>query len=295
MGTRKRQVKRVFISSTVYDLEDERALVRKILESYRSTSGIKFECLLSDHADFPVSPVDRATSHSFDMCIDSVRKSDYFVLLVSKRYGAPIISHKGEMISITHREFREAHRLKLPRFVLIDSRTWDAKKAFDNGKKQSFVPLAHVQVFKFIDEIRNQTKGNWIDFFDSSASIEKTITTFLSGYDDSIFIADVTVPLGSQIGTGEKFIKTWEIENIGLKVWEGRLLREENPTPGGLVPSTSLIPIPRTKPGERVRLSVEFTAPQLPATCESYWKMIDKIGNYSFPNKFGLNCCVKVI
>jgi len=131
--------------------------------------------------------------------IDSVRKCDYFVLLVRKRYGAPIIPHRGDVISITHREFREAHRLKIPRFVLIDARTWDAKHAFDAGKPQSFVPPAHTKVFDFVDEIRSRTKGNWIDFFTSRAGIATTITTFLSKYDDSTFTADITVPHGSLV------------------------------------------------------------------------------------------------
>lgn len=295
MNSRGRKVKRVFISSTVYDLTHERALIRRVLESYRGAASITFECLASDHADFPVSPIERATSHSFDVCIDSVKKCDYFVLLIRNRYGAPIIHHKGDIISITHREFREAHRLKIPRFVLIDSRTWDSKHAFDSGKPQSFVPPGHAKVFEFIDEIRTRTKGNWIDFFTSRESIATTINTFLLKYDDSNFIADITVPHGSLIGTDETFVKTWEIENNGLKVWDGRLLREENPIPWGLIPSTPVIPIPRTKPGERVRLSVEFKAPTLPATCESHWKMVDKAGNYCFPHKYGLNCCVKVV
>lgn len=295
MGAGKQRVKRVFISSTVYDLGRERELVRRQLEAYRSPAGIRFECLASDHADFPVSPLDRATKHSFDMCIESVRKSDYFVLLIRKRYGAPVIPHKGSSISITHREFREAHRLKIPRFILIDSRTWDAKHEHDAGRSQSFVPPAHTQVFGFVDEIRTQTKGNWIDFFTSRAGIQATIDSFLSGYDDSKFVGDITIPHGTLIGTGEVFAKTWEIENNGLKVWEDRYLREENPTPGGLVPTTPLVRMPRTRPGERVRLTVEFTAPLLPATCESYWKMVDKRGDYCFPHKFGLNCCVKVV
>ena len=295
MSRRSRQVKRVFISSTVYDLGHERALVRRLLESYNSPSGIRFQCLASDHPDFPVSPTDRATSHSVDMCIENVAKSDYFVLLIRKRYGTPVLNHRGSTISITHREFREAHRLKIPRFVLIDTRTWDAKHAHDAGKPQAFVPSAHTGVFDFIDEIKTRTRGNWIDFFRSRRDIETTITSFLSTYDDSRFIGDITIPHGTLVGTGERFVKTWELENNGLTVWKGRCLREENPTPGGLVPTTSINPIPRTKPGQRVRLSVEFTAPDMPATCESYWKMVDSNGNYSFPHKVGLNCCVKVV
>ena len=171
MHRRPKRVRRVFISSTVYDLGVERALVRRTLEGYRGASGIRFDCFASDHPDFPISPADRATKRSFDICIENVAKSDYFVLLIRKRYGAPTIAHHGAKISITHREFREAHRLKIPRFVLIDGRVWDAKHAFDSGKPQSFVPRDHIRVFDLIDEVITRTRGNWVDIFRTRADI----------------------------------------------------------------------------------------------------------------------------
>lgn len=295
MASLKKIVKRVFISSTVYDLGAERALVRTLLEEYRGSSGITFKCLASDRPDFPISPVDRATKHSFDVCIENVAKADYFVLLMRKRYGAPVITNNRSKISITHREFREAHRLKIPRFVLIDNRTWDAKHDHEAGKSQSFVPGTQIQIFDFIDEIRKKTKGNWLDFYKSRADITNTISTFLDKYDDSNFVGDLTFPLGARVGTNERFLKVWEIENNGLTAWRTRFLQEDNPTSAGLIPERPRISIPLTLPGRRVRLSVAFTAPSMPATCESYWKMVDKAGNYCFPHKSGLTCCVKVI
>lgn len=287
--------KRVFISSTVYDLRVERALIRSLLEGFRRVPGIRFEFLVSDHPDFPVSPADRATKHSYDICIDSVARADYFVLLLKKRYGDAIVDDKGDRISITHREFREAHRRKIPRFVLVDQRTWDAKQAHSRGKRQTFVAPKHLAIFDFIDEIRKKTKGNWLDIFRTKADISTIVSSFLERYDDSAFVGDITVPNGRIVSTGEHFTKTWEIENTGLTVWKNRYLREENPGVSGLVPDTSAVPIPLTRPGERVRFSVTFTAPEYPATCESYWKMVDQNGTYCFPHKVGLNCCVKVI
>lgn len=286
--------KRVFISSTVYDLKIERKLIRSLLLGFKRIPGIRFECLVSDHSDFPVSPTDRATKHSYDICIENVARADYFVLLLRKRYGDAIVEDNGEKISITHREFREAHRRKIPRFVLVDQRTWDAKNAHNCGDRQSFVDPKHLRIFDFIDEIRKKTKGNWLDIFRDKANISTIVNTFLLGYDDSAFVADITVPNGNMEVTGTRFIKTWEIENTGLKVWEGRFLREENAGASDLVPDTSMIPIPLTFPGERVRLSVTFTAPELPATCISCWKMVDRNGTYCFPHKAGLNCRVKV-
>jgi hypothetical protein len=287
--------KRVFISSTVYDLRSERALIRSLLENFTRIPGIRFEMLVSDHPDFPISPTDRVTKHSYDLCLESVAQADYFILLLKRRYGDRIVDDNGESISITHKEFREAHLRKIPRFVLVDQRTWDAKQLHNQGKTQHFIRSKHLPIFNFIDEIRFNTKGNWIDFFRTKNDIASTINTFLQRYDDSAFVADVNVPQGTVIRTNDRFIKTWEIENIGLTSWKNRWLREENSVPGGLVPDSPLVPIPLTKPGERVRISVTFTAPQYPSTCESIWKMVDKKGVYCFPHKVALNCCVKVV
>lgn len=287
--------KNVFISSTVYDLRHERVMVRRLLEDYAEPTGVRFQCFVSDHPDFPISPLDRATKHSYDMCIEAVAKADYFVLLLCNRYGAPIVHNDGDIISITHLEYREAQRLNIPRFILVDSRTWDAKHKHERGFPQDFVPDTQIKIFEFIDEIRRRTRGNWIDIYSSRNDLSKVIKTFLSRYDDSLFIGDVTIPHGAIVRTESSFIKVWEIQNNGLTVWKDRYLREENPTPGGIEPRESLVRIPDTKPGERVRISVEFTAPIHPASCESYWKMVYKNGQYCLPHKTGLTCCVKVI
>ena len=286
--------KNVFISSTVYDLRYERAMVRRLLENYAEPTGIRFRCFVSDHPDFPISPLDRATKHSFDMCIEAVAKADYFVLLLRKRYGTPVIHNNGNEISIAHLEYREAQRLNIPRFILVDSRTWNAKHKYDRGFPQKFVPVTQTRIFGLIDEIRKRTRGNWIDIFSSRNDLSRIITSFLFQYDDSLFIGDVTIPHGTIVRTETSFVKVWEIQNNGLTTWKDRYLREENPTPGGLEPRESLIRIPNTNPGERAQISVEFTTPIHPVSCESYWKMVFKNGPYCFPDKTGLTCCVKV-
>jgi len=291
----KNKIKKVFISSTVYDLRSERKLIRALLEEFNRVSGIRFECLVSDHPDFPISPTDRTLKHSYDICLDNVARSDYFVLLLKKRYGAPIVKDKRKMISITNMEFRTALKKKIPRFVLVDQRTWNAKQKYKNGKTQKFVATKHIPIFDFIDEIKERTKGNWIDFFNTKNDITTIINNFLNRYDDSTFVGDITVPNGSIVSTCERFTKKWEIENVGLKTWEKRFLREDNQGASGLDPDSPLIPIDRTLPGERVTIKVRFTAPKYPATCESYWKMVDENGAYCFPHKVGLNCCVKVV
>ncbi len=63
----------------------------------------------------------------------------------------------------------------------------------------------------------------------------------------------------------------------------------------GLKPDSRLIPIPDTPPGETVEISIGFTAPTLPCSCISYWKMSNAEGELLFPESEGLSCLVSVI
>lgn len=127
------------------------------------------------------------------------------------------------------------------------------------------------------------------------------------------FIADITYPDNSIVHVGQVFDKTWEVINLGTQPWEGWRLQciddylEVQPRPGcedytcqtttryGLLPLADSIPIPTTQPGEKVRLTVTFRAPDFPCTAISHWKSVDSNGQLLFPKLNGLYCLVKVV
>jgi len=130
--------------------------------------------------------------------------------------------------------------------------------------------------------------------------------------DQSIFVADVTIPDGTVVAPGARFTKTWEVQNVGTAAWEGRVLRcldeeivvtrqglvgEEKPlrVTDRLKPSSPSIEVPYTPPGGIVRMSVGFEAPHLPGTCVSYWKSYLPDGSPCFPESVGLTCKVRVV
>ncbi|MEO3809386.1 NBR1-Ig-like domain-containing protein [Sphaerisporangium sp. B11E5] len=113
--------------------------------------------------------------------------------------------------------------------------------------------------------------------------------------DDSTFIADITIPDGSRVRTGQRFVKTWEIQNSGVIVWRNRYLTRQGPADGpGLCSSSTRTPIPLTHPGSRIRISVPMTAPARPGSCRVDWKMTDATGRHFFPDLAGLYLVVKV-
>ena len=127
--------------------------------------------------------------------------------------------------------------------------------------------------------------------------------------DQSAFVADVTYPDGERVFTGERFRKTWCLQNVGSVPWEGRHLACQDDDvmvfygrSGGFLdiaeklrPNHSILPIPTTLPGETVELSVDFTAPATPCTVISYWKILNPDGEFAFPDSRGLWVKVQVI
>jgi len=285
-------IRTVFVSSTVYDLEAERGFIKSLLEQHRGPA--RFSVLLSEEPSFPVNPLDVVNKHSCQICLDKIAHADYCTTLIKNRYGIANVSDEDGLISITHKEFREAYRIRLPIFVFVDHRTWNARKRFKEQGIQHFVPEKHLHVFDFIDEISRQPRNNWIYFYRNRRDMRSAIEQMLFNFDDASFVADVTVPDGTIVHTNEEFEKVRQIKNSGCVIWEGRYLQEENSGASGLVPSNSTIAIPRTLPGETVRFAVTFRAPKYPSTCESYWKMVDSYRRPIFPDKKGLFCRVKI-
>ena len=123
---------------------------------------------------------------------------------------------------------------------------------------------------------------------------------------DTGFVGDITFPDNSLVKTGQRFEKVWEVQNLGTLPWQGCSLKcldaedimlDAGPKPVsvGLVPEQRLVPIPTVNPGGTIRISVVFTAPSVPATVYSYWKMVDDQGQFCFPSRTGLYCLVRVV
>ncbi|BDT69782.1 hypothetical protein os1_39740 [Comamonadaceae bacterium OS-1] len=125
--------------------------------------------------------------------------------------------------------------------------------------------------------------------------------------DRSAFVRDVTAPDGALVLPGQRFTKTWELQNAGNVPWQGRFLQcmdeevvvatrtgETLHLAHNLVPASSRIAVPTTAPGATVQLSVEFTAPQPPGTVLSYWKSVFADGTLCFPDSVGVWVKVRV-
>ncbi len=88
--------------------------------------------------------------------------------------------------------------------------------------------------------------------------------------DDAIYIADVSVPDGTQMNPGQEFVKTWRIKNTGTCTWtRGYQIMwsyGDNRMGGQATALTDDV-----LPGAEVEISLILKAPTVAGTYNGYW------------------------
>jgi hypothetical protein len=107
---------------------------------------------------------------------------------------------------------------------------------------------------------------NTPEFTNTPLVINTQVPTAQNSCDNMIYVADVTIPDGSTVAAGSKFIKTWRIRNNGQCTWNTgyRLIygwasdswKEIKNSPPASVKLTTTV-----APGAEYEISVSLTAP----------------------------------
>ena len=87
---------------------------------------------------------------------------------------------------------------------------------------------------------------------------------------NSQFIADDTIPDGTNVAPGSTFTKAWRVLNSGTCAWDGSY---SITFVGGAALATGAVPIPATPPGATVDISLAMTAPTTPGTYNGTWRL----------------------
>lgn len=92
-----------------------------------------------------------------------------------------------------------------------------------------------------------------------------------------LYISDVTIPDGTRLKPGEKFTKTWLVQNIGGCAWRPGFTFQHvggDPMRGSPVTLTDAIPT-----GAKREISIELVVPSgINGVIESAWQMADENG-----------------
>lgn len=103
---------------------------------------------------------------------------------------------------------------------------------------------------------------------------------FLSSFltcNSATFASDVNVPDGTVLTPGQKFTKTWKVDNVGSCSWTSQYSLKWI---GGNRMGGSNIALPQNVPSNgSADLSVALTAPSREGTYVGFWKLADQYGH----------------
>jgi hypothetical protein len=110
-----------------------------------------------------------------------------------------------------------------------------------------------------------------------SATTGPTATATVIVCDNATFIADVSMPDGTQVRAGEPFVKTWKVKNAGSCTWTRgyQIIHAYGERIGGQATALSA----EVLPGEEAEISINLTAPLQSGTYSGYWRLTNNNGS----------------
>lgn len=114
-------------------------------------------------------------------------------------------------------------------------------------------------------------------------------STLASNPNKMEFLGDVTIPDGTVIAPGAKFVKTWKVKNIGTTTWSANY-KVRFWAGDRMGAPTSVLLGKEVKPNEEIDISVEFTAPNTQGEYTSLWILSDED-----EANFGVTFYVKIV
>ena len=151
-------VPRVFVSSTCYDLADE----RDGLSEFCSTFG--FDTTLSERGDVFYHP----DLHTHTSCIRETSNCHLFVLIIGGRFGGKYKVDPTK--SITNAEYSSAIQNGTPVFAFVKQDVLNDHNVWQKNKDKAFSNQIHYpsiddqkhaeEIFKFIDTVRHASVNN---------------------------------------------------------------------------------------------------------------------------------------
>jgi len=160
-------IPRIFVSSTCYDLK----YIRENLKYFIKTLG--YEPILSEEGGVFFNP----KQHTQEACLAEVPNCQVFILIIGGRFGEQF---KGQDVSVTNAEYREAIKLKIPVFTLVEQAVYNESFVYQKNKlnknidqsKIIYPSTDSIKIFDFIEEVRSSSVNNAIVPFKDFSDIE---------------------------------------------------------------------------------------------------------------------------
>ena len=107
-------------------------------------------------------------------------------------------------------------------------------------------------------------------------SVTRTPDPKSSCRDEAVLVEDVTYPDNTRVTAGEKFTKTWKLQNTGTCTWTGYTVAFVN---GDRMASPDSVPVPETERSNTVQVSVELSAPADDGTYRGNFELRNAAGD----------------
>lgn len=165
----------IFVSSTVFNLRDLRAEVKRWL------SGLGFQPCLSSDDGFP----DYANLKPWESCLPVLEKAALVIVIIDDKYGAANLDwphypdYKG--CSPTHAEFRHAKTRgkRLLVFISKEAMHWygiyrERRKA-GQEVTSGWPPRTSLELLKFVEEVKTSEPIVWISQFEDVVELKRIL------------------------------------------------------------------------------------------------------------------------
>lgn len=170
---------RVFVSSTCYDLADERDGLIEFCNMFG------FDITLSERGDIFYHP----DLHTHESCVRETGNCQLLILIIGGRFGGKYKVDQTK--SITNAEYSAAVNAGIPIFtfvkqdVLNDHNVWQTNKEEDFSNKIKYPSIDNqnyaMDIFKFIDNVRHAPQNNGIFGFKFTRDIFGILRKQLAG------------------------------------------------------------------------------------------------------------------
>ena len=175
-------VPRVFVSSTYYDLKQ----VRYNIGDYIKSLG--YEPVMHERAGVAytqTAPLENDCYHELASC-------DIIVCIIGNHFGSQSTDND---LSITMRETQTAVKSKKKVYIFIAKDVFIENRTYEKNKESGIFKSAYtddIRIHEFIFELKNNTKNNVIESFDTTDDIIATLKLQFAGLFQNLLAKDAS-------------------------------------------------------------------------------------------------------
>lgn len=218
--------KRIFISSTCYDLIDLRAELKEFILQKGMTP------VMSDHSETDFETFQ--DKNSIETCLINLRTCDVVIVILSQRYGPSLKNCGFEDYSATHLEYQEAVKANIKTIVFARDRLEADFNFYEKSqslKDLGWIKEKDLRIFEIIRNhkpLANDDRNNWYWTFKNSLDLKERLKVDLKTEIDSSRLNELiqsgqcpllgVTSFGHLIPNSQNCYLTVRVENLGAQV-----------------------------------------------------------------------------